>query len=83
VSREAAIEEAPHGSKPINRAPVPPRQKDFSFTYRRSCYDAEREHRREIAAMAEEFEHKNVAIVAATIGGVIVLLGLIGILWSS
>lgn len=33
--------------------------------------------------MSDDFEHKNVAIVAATIGGAIVLLGLIGILWSS
>ncbi len=31
--------------------------------------------------MAEDFEQKNVAIVAGTIGGVILVLGLLGILW--
>ncbi len=32
--------------------------------------------------MAEHFEHKNVAMVAAIIGGVILLLGFVGILFN-
>ncbi len=33
--------------------------------------------------MAEDFEQKYVAMVAGIIGGTILLLGLLGILWGS
>ncbi len=42
----------------------------------------ESEHAWGAVVMAEDFEQKYVAIVAGIIGGAILLLGLIGILWS-
>ncbi len=52
----------------------------FGLVEFRYILDAETEHERGPAVMADDYQQKYVAMVAAIIGGVVLFLGLVGLI---